>query len=292
LQLPKKYNLPNSKTYLVVGANSPLSLAILDGLPKKNIFVLYHSVPAQKREDVTYFSLSELGKLPKIDVVFIISAFVPDKINSFNDNSELFKVNVELIKKITDFFKDSRLIYASSVSVYNNSHGSIINEDSAIDPVTPYAISKLWGEAIVKQTVNHSILRISSLIGPGVKEKTFVPIIINEALRSNTITLFGNGERMQNYISFSDAGKLFLKAADLNTNTTYLAVSSRSSSNKQIAEIIRTILPEVTIKYEGIDNSPSFNYDAKKTYNELEHIPSKSITDSINEIIKWKKGQF
>jgi nucleoside-diphosphate-sugar epimerase len=242
--------------------------------------------------NVTYLGISELSKLPKIDVVFIISAFIPEKINSFNDNNELFKVNVEFIKKIADHFKDSKLIYASSVSVYNNLPGLTINEDSEIGPLTPYAISKLWGEVIIKQAANYSIFRISSLMGRGVKEKTFLPIIINEALKSNTITLYGNGERKQNYINYTDVSKLFMNASEIIGNSTYLAVSPLSVSNKEVAEVIENILPNVSIQLNGVDGSLSFNYDAKKTYTELNYTPSITVKDSIHEIIKWKKEQF
>jgi len=101
-----------SKTFLVVGSNSQLSLRIIENLPSNNTFVLYNSIPKYKHENILYFSINELNKLPKIDVVFIISAFIPDKINSFEDNQNLYNVNVDFIKKISSNFKDSKLIYA------------------------------------------------------------------------------------------------------------------------------------------------------------------------------------
>ncbi len=280
-----------SKTYLIVGSNSSLSLRIIDNLPAKNTFVLYHSKPKYKHENVTYFSINELGKLPKIDVVFIISAFVPDKINSSENNLDLYNVNVDFINKICNHFKDSRLIYASSVSVYNNFEGNIINETSEVNPIPPYAISKLWGETIIRMTPNFSILRISSLIGRGIKEKTFIPLIITGALKMGEITLLGKGTRQQNYINYMDAGKMFIKASELATNDTYLAVSQKSFSNTEVAEYIKLILPEISISYKGTDNSLSFNYDASKTYSALNFIPEVPIEVSLLEIIKWKQEQ-
>lgn len=281
-----------SKTFLVVGSNSQLSLRIIENLPSNNTFVLYNSIPKYKHENVLYFSISELNKLPKIDVVFIISAFIPDNINSFEDNQNLYNVNVDFIKKISSHFKDSKLIYASSVSVYDNFQGNIIKEDSTLNPTSPYAISKLWGETIIKQASKYSIIRISSLIGKGLKETTFVPMIISSALKSGTITLFGRGVREQNYINFTEAGKMFIKASELSANSTYLAVSNKSVSNKEIAESIKMILPKISIIYKGDDDSLSYKYDASKTYSSLNYTPSITIEESINEIIQWKKEQF
>lgn len=282
----------SSRTYLIVGANNPLSLRLTENLPSKNTFVLYNSAPTFKKEGVTYYGIDDLNKLPKIDVVFIISAFVPDRMDSFNDNLELFNVNIQFIKKISDCFKDSKLIYASSVSIYKNIPGKAISEDSEIDPLSPYAISKLWAEKIIKQTSSYSIFRISSLIGSGIKERTFVPIVINEAFNNKTITLYGNGSRVQNYINYLDVCKLLIKASEIKTNGTYLAVNPLSISNTGVAELIKELIPDVSIKYIGSDASSSFRYNAERTYADLSYTPSITIKESINEILKWKTEQF
>ncbi len=277
---------------MIVGANSPLSLNIIESLPAENTLVLYHSKPKYKREGVKYFSSTELSKIPKVDVVFIISAFIPEPGRNLNSEKELFDVNVEFIKTITTHFKFSRLVFASSVSIYNADSGSIICENSEISPATPYAISKLWGESIVKEAKSYAILRISSLIGKGAKEQTFVPIVIKNAIQNKTITLFGQGERKQNYINYYDAAQMFIRASELSGNGIYLAVGTKSFSNREVAEIIKNILPGTIINYQNEDTSPSYNYNAAKTYEALNYTPLRSLTDSITEIITWKKEQF
>ena len=215
----------------------------------------------------------------------MISAFIPNTKIAYNYNQDLFNVNVEFVNKIVQHFKDSRLIFASSVSVYNNA-GDVIKENSALNPSSSYAVSKLWGEIIVKQVNSYSIFRISSLIGKGVKGETFVPMIINQSIQKKSITLFGSGERKQNYINYSDVAQLFISAAHLNNNSTYLAVNPYSFSNIEVAEKVKSLFPAVNINYLGKDSTESFIYDGSKTFAELNFTPSISLTDSILEIIK------
>lgn len=278
--------------YLVIGANSFLAKEIILRLYKNNFVVgVYHEKTNNLVNGITNIKIEELQLLQdNFDVVFYISAYIPKK-GEFENNNLLSEVNVELPEVICNKFKKARIIYASSVSVFGDNNGMLC-ENSALAPVTQYARSKVEGESIIRQHSNYGIIRISSMYGIGMKLDTFIPQIINMAIKNKRIKLFGIGERMQNYIHVSDVAEFFIGSSRQYINNAYLAVGVRSYSNSEIASIISSYLDNVDIKFEGDDFSNSFRYNAQFTYNSLGVIPKININDGISELIKWQQKEF
>lgn len=285
-----------NQNILIVGSNSILSKPLTDILLLNNfVTIAYSSEKCGVLIENKKFKTVQLNNLfaqqKNYDVVIVISSFVPITIN--DDCVEaLIDVNIKLIDKLTRKFANSFFIYCSSVSVYTPLSNEIISEKSNVSPQNQYSISKLWGEKIVqKHCINNAIVRISSMIGIGMKNNSFIPIIIDKALIEKKITLFGSGNRQQNYIDKTEVAKIIASIITLKKNGLFLAVGSKSYSNTEIAEIVN-IKTNATITYSGTDASTSFIYDNSLTLNELNFTFDKSLEESIEEIIEWKKSQF
>lgn len=281
------------KEVLIVGSNSILSKQlVLDLQSEYNIDVAYSS-----NTDTIYNKTINLIKLEEIftsnkkyDFVIIISAFVP--LNNEENNKKLFEVNVELIERIVNKNINSKIIFCSSISVFTPNKNEIISEKTFATPINNYGLSKLWAEKIIEKKANsYSILRISSIIGIGMKPDTFLPLIINDALKNNKIILFGDGLRLQNYIDVSILSKMVKKCLKYEKNEVFLAVGEKSFTNKEIAQIVKN-KTNCEIVFESIDNSLSFTFDNSFTKKELNFTYEKKIEQSIEELIEWKRKQF
>ena len=233
-------------------------------------------------------ALSELED--KFDAVFYISAYIPRKGEAV-DMQRLFAVNVSLPEQLCERFSRAKIVYASSVSIYGSKSG-VITEESASQEPESYGLSKLWGEAIVRAHARYAVVRISSMYGAGMHSSTFLPLVIENALNQNQITLLGSGTRQQNYIHVADVAQVFVKAAESSVNGVFLAADYRSYSNQEVAEQVTHCLPEIIVYHVGIDNSPSFNYDSSHTYTTLELSHPRALSVGINELIAWKKKQY
>src|SRR5690606_21925531 len=100
----------------------------------------------------------------------------------------------------------------STVSVYEGiQDGRLIDESTPVSASTPYALSKLWGEQIVSKQRDFAILRLSSVYGAGMTPHTFIHRIIQQALDTGRITIFGRGDRLQNYIYVDDAANMLMQ---------------------------------------------------------------------------------
>lgn len=286
----------SNKNILIVGSNSIISNPLVEKLILNNkVTVAFSSNKCGVEINHTNYNTIELKNVLKqtinYDVVIIISSFIPSK-NEKKNIELLYKINIELIELLSYKFYNSFVIFCSSVSVFTPKNNELISEKTNPNPLNEYAISKLWGEKIIQRNCkNYAIVRISSLIGVGMKTNSFIPIIIDKAITEKKITLFGNGNRLQNYITKDDVASIIYKIVTLNKNGLFLATGNRSYTNKEIATLIK-YKTNCDIVFEGIDNSESFEYDNTFTKKELDITYEKSIEKSIEELIEWKRKQF
>ena len=273
---------------LIVGINNFLAVQIAKLLkPKFEIDGIYNNSRDNIPEEVSSYSILQIDKLKdEYDYVYVISAFVPSKLES--DEQKLFDVNVRLIQRLLEQFKRARFILASSVSIYGEQMG-VLDESSSSLNVNSYALSKLWAEDLVKKHHSYGILRISSMYGVGMKTNTFLALIIKSAADKQEITIFGYGSRKQNYIHVRDVAEIFYRTALKDFNFIGLAVSPVSISNFEVATLINENLKEVEVKKIGEDHEISYEYNANYTYKILDFVPTIKLKDGIIELIKWIK---
>lgn len=272
---------------LVIGANGFLGRHILTACKDRgwHTEAVYHRrhdfIPAK----CTSFSVSELDSCPTdYDIIFLVAATIPYG-NLNTPNKALLEANVRLVFTTVSRFENAKIVFSSSVSVYGNPVGTI-SEQSSFNAPNQYGLSKLAGEFIVKQHPRYAILRYSSLYGNGMTSGIFLPRIIKQAREQGTITLYGRGERRQDYLYVSDAAQLALRAACTEKNGIYLGVHGKSASNLEAAQAVQGCFPTCNIIFTGVDNSPSFIYDNTFTREELDFRPQHSLASGIKELCR------
>jgi len=276
------------KKILIIGANGFLGNCLskkcvdlgwsVDGVIHKSS----DNLAAGINEVVPVTSISKLNT-NKYDYVFNVAAFIP--YGAYNTpDKHILETNIELVLTINKNFPAAKVIFASSVAAYGTARG-VTNEKTECISSDIYGLSKLCGELITKHQTNYAIVRFSSLYGKGMYQDTFIPRMINDAKNKKMITLFGDGERKQNYLHVQDAAGYCINAALYGSNDVYLGVSSSSYKNIEIAGIVATNTNNSSITYTGFDDSPSFVYDNKHTQDVLKYTPAISIENGLKELI-------
>lgn len=128
-----------------------------------------------------------------------------------------FKTNIQGTQNVIDACKRhnvKHLIFFSSSSVYGNGNPPL-KETDELNPISPYGISKVAGELLVKSSgVPYTIIRPFSLYGDrGRKDQIFYKWI-NQIKGGGGITLFGDGTAKRgftNVYDLVDAVKLVLE---------------------------------------------------------------------------------
>lgn len=281
------------KKIAIIGANSILAQAIYNKLSINNDVLQVYNTRIDRIKNQNNIELISdfLSKKEKFHTIYFLSSVI-----DFNESKEsiqnIFETNVTLLAQISENFPESKIIHASSVSVYKNSQNEI-TENSELNPQSSYSISKIWAEKITNNHLGGGInIRISSLFGENMNPTTFLPKVIKSAITTKEIVIFGDGSRKQNYISETEAAEYFCAALDYKENGTFLAVNSKSYSNLEVAQLIQQKVKGTTLKFTGIDESPSFIYNNNQTKTELKITEEYSFSNSLSTLIEWTQKQF
>lgn len=278
-------------TILITGIYGFLGSSLAVKLAEKHhVIGLYHINTKPLDSKITvYNKIGDIGIIP--DVIVLCHAAVSSG-NYAEERDVLFNTNVNFTEKVIDSFPDTKLIYISSASIFNND-GNVITENTVSQPQTPYAQSKLEGEKLVMKYPRNCVIRLSSLYGRGMKETTIIPNYCNQALQSKAIQVLGNGCRYQNYIYIEDAIDLIEKAIVYKSiiNFPLLGVADKEYTNAEVAGIVAGFT-EADIVYTGEDNSLSVHYNNELTRKTLGWNTATKLADGLKEYIEWKEKQY
>jgi UDP-glucose 4-epimerase len=277
------------KKTLIVGANSFLAQSLASKL-QSNIFLLFGLLNlSDNRIDYSKYSKLYINREilfdehDDFDYIFLTAAFIPTE--KFEKSDQRYvDTNISLVYETSKKYPNAKIIFCSSISVYGNPLAETLNEESAFNNPGLYGLSKIAGEAIIKNHTSYAILRFSSIWGIGMLNSTYIPRIINQAKTTNQITIWGQGNRLQNYIHVDDASELCIAAVNHPNNITALGVYPKSYSNLELAKLISKKL-NAKIIFENEDLSSSFIFVANKSYKELGMIPRIGITEYIDELL-------
>jgi len=277
---------------LVIGSNGFIANNLINQLKKEHYVVGAYNFNKQNLcEDINHISIDKLDSLDsEFDQVYLLSAFIPVGQISNSERKSMFEANVELVDLVCKKYANSKIIYCSTVSVYNLKGAEIFESDNE-GGLNEYGLSKMWGERIIRTTKNYSIVRLSSVYGTGMKLNTIIPTYISQAIKNNEIKIWGNGSRKQNYIHATDAVNFLISASVLGENDVFLGTACESVSNFQLAEIISN-KTGCKVTFIGNDESSSFYYDNKYTQAKLDYKPSISLEEGIESLIKWIKEKY
>ncbi|ANE52442.1 NAD-dependent epimerase/dehydratase family protein [Flavisolibacter tropicus] len=276
------------KKVLIVGANGFLGRTLLlqclsEGWTVHSLVSSLTNSNCSKADKVFSIETIQESKEDNYDYIFNVAAYIPYLIGS-EKNEKLIDSNIDLVLKLHKWFPDSKIIFASSISVYG-SNKCVLTENSECFHLAEYGLSKLAGELITSYHQQFSIVRFPSLYGKGMYAETFIPRVINDAKAKGEITLFGDGSRMQNYLSVYDAARYCINAALYGENEVYLGIYPKSYSNWQVAELIAIQFEPCKIKFAGADLSKSVCFDNSYTLNKLMYTPEISLEVGLKELI-------
>ncbi len=244
----------------------------------------------QKLEGIEVYGSKNLNEITfEPDFIVMCHATVSSGLNKAGI-IDLFETNVNLTKQILEKFAHSKVIYLSTVSVYKSSIEAI-TENSEILPKTDYAISKFWGEQIVRTHKNSIILRVSSIFGKNMRPNTIIPNYVNQAINNKEIQVWGDGSRIQNYINVTDVVnyiQAIIENFDQFNKSIFLGVSGKEYSNIELANIIADILG-ANILFVKEDLSQSYRYDNSFTKKSLKLAKEMSIDEGLEKYILWRK---
>ena len=237
---------------IVIGSNGFIGSNICETFRKKYQIIGVGRSEISRVEGISYFNFDIASdnfvsimsnKFGICDVIVHTAAMISDKTEeSILLNNCLGALNV---LKLSLVMNAKLIIHISSVPIIGIPSEFPITEEHKVFPNSIYHITKLATENILNLSVSKGIkvthLRITSPVGPGMREDTLLKTLIEKSLKNETISIYGTGSRKQNYIDVRDVVSAVENALIKKRTGVFNIASSSSISNIDLAELcIRT----------------------------------------------------
>jgi UDP-glucose 4-epimerase len=221
-------------------------------------------------------------------LVYLVAAAIPyGSMNSYSD--EMVRTNIGLPLRVAEKFQRCRLVYVSSVSVYGNPLCYPVSEEHPYNNPSAYGLSKLAGEIAVSAHPNHTIQRLSSLYGGGMKAPSFLPLILRQAQERGEITLFGDGSRQQDFLHVQDAARMLVMVGGSQVSGTFNLVNGTAVTNLEAATVVAETVGNVRIRFSGEDHTPSGVYTPHRWQSAFGVLPEMGLRAGIREMIEYEE---
>ena len=267
-----------------------------EGFVGKNLirYLKNYSYVLKTNDQANDLKLSESWKqFEKCDCLIHLAgrSFVP---KSWEEPGKFIENNILLITNALEYCRinKTKLIFLSSY-LYGNCKILPIKEDSPIEANNPYALTKLLSEKLChfyKENfqLNHLILRVFNLYGPGQPNNFLLSKIINQIKYEKFIQLESLKPK-RDYVFIDDLCSAIVKSINYEGHENIFNIGSgKSYSVKEIVDIVQSIYgtsldireKKISRKNEIFNTLADINL-AKK---ELGWAPVYGIREGLNKI--------
>lgn len=200
-------------------------------------------------------------------------------------------INVDATKKLIESLgKDQLLINASTTSFYGKS-GNSCDEDTHVDPVSMYGLTKHRAEQIVSEKENTISLRFATVFGPSPKMR--MDLMVNDftykSIKERNLVLF-DGYAKRTFIHIDDAVAAYLFTIEhrnqMEGGIYNAGGENLNYSKREIAELIKRKIDFKIIDSDIKDKDVRDFIICFDKISKLGFKPQKTVEDGINELIK------
>lgn len=190
-----------------------------------------------------------------------------------------------------------RLVYASSASVYGDPTSLPMSEDSPLDPLTPYCISKLSGEQLCgfyerQHGLSWSALRFFNVYGPGQRTSAYYTSVINHFLNrianGEAPVIDGRGEQSMDFVHVTDVARAVVLALDAPSGGGPVNIGTGVQTS--VAELAAILIAAMGANVEPIFNPRDVlvNHraaDIARARQVLDWEPLVSVKDGMSQLV-------
>lgn len=254
---------------------------------------------------VDYSKLRAIFQNEKIDYVvnFAAETHVDRSISGSKKFIETNILGAYTLLEIIRDFRITKYVQVSTDEVYGEALGEIsFDENSAISPNNPYSVTKTSADMMAlayfrMYNLPVCITRCSNNYGQFQHREKFIPLVITNAIRNQSIPIYGDGSQVRDWIYVLD----HCEAIDTVLHNGECSQVYNIGANYELSniELVRYILgylnkPESLIRFVedriGHDRRYSINYT--KINSQLGWQPTVKFADGISKTIDWYTKNF
>jgi len=257
---------------LVIGGGGYIGSTLVDKLLKNNFRVrvldkfiygeeVFDNLKNDKRleiikGDATNLSILTLA-LRNAKAVVHLAGIVGDPASMVDDKltRHMNIISTRMIKETVKGFRIPKFIFASSCSVYGASD-NILTERSKLNPLSPYAKSKIDSEREIMQDTfdefHPTILRFATVFGHSKKPRFDLVLNLFAALAYNNKTIKVNGgNQWRPFVHVTDAADAIIKVIDAPTNKVSRKIFNVGDDSLNITIMVAANIVQSVFKKNG-----------------------------------------
>lgn len=192
-------------------------------------------------------------QLDGIDVIVHLAAQISVP-RSIDNPDETLSINVDGTSSILSVAEASgvkRILFASSAAVYGDSQQIPIPEDAPLIPQSPYAVSKIVGEELLKRSsIETCSFRFFNVYGPNQSAEggyaAVIPAFKKAISEGIECTIFGDGTQVRDFIHVTDLTRIIGLAIEAKELPAELNLASgEATSLLDLIENLKFLHPEM-----------------------------------------------
>lgn len=224
---------------------------------------------------------------------------------SIQNPTEYQDVNVKGTQNLLEFARHKNIkqfVFASSSSVYGiNKNFPWKESDIALNPISPYASSKMSGELLGHVYsylfgIRFIALRFFTVFGPRQRPDLAIHLFSKKILKGEPIHFFGNGSTRRDYTYVSDTVQGIFNAIQY-TRTPFEVFNLGNHQTVSLSEMISTLEnvfgKKAIIKHlpEQMGDVPITFADISKAEQLLNYFPKTNFKQGIINFKNWLEKQ-
>lgn len=246
--------------------------------------------------------------LEGVDAIIHLAGIVGEPACAKNHKAH-YSINIESTRTLVNCCTDPELdlvrdfIFVSSCSVYGNVQGIYdqVTEETPTSPLSAYAHAKLRSEEIILDKANKiphfhpTILRLTTVFGWSRRPR--LDLVTNffayRAWKEGKIAIFGDGSQYRSLIHVQDVARALVETLEVprfmrSGKIFHVGEEGNNKSVKEIADIVKKILPETHVEY--INDKPTDRRDYRIACRKLGNLvgwkAEYSVEDGIRELLE------
>jgi UDP-glucuronate 4-epimerase len=251
--------------------------------------------------DLDGLSSVELQKIlpQKVDVIIHLAAKAGVR-PSINNPLAYQRTNILGTQMLLDFAKESgvkQFVFASSSSVYGVNKNLPWKEDEQLQPISPYAMTKLAGEMaghVVSSLygIRFIALRFFTVYGPSQRPDLAIHKFVKSILLNQPITMYGDGSTSRDYTYVDDIIQGILAAIQYE-KTLFEIINLGNHYAVSLKDLV-TNIENIVGKKAVIDHQseqpgdvPQTFADVSKAKRLLNYHPTTQLKDGLKFFYDW-----
>jgi UDP-glucuronate 4-epimerase len=244
---------------------------------------------------------SELQKIltQKVDVIIHLAAKAGVR-PSINNPLAYQRTNILGTQMLLDFAKETgvkQFVFASSSSVYGVNENLPWTENERLQPISPYAMTKLSGEMAGHvfsslYGIRFIALRFFTVYGPSQRPDLAIHKFIKSILTNQPITMYGDGSTSRDYTYVDDIVKGIVSAITFDKSL-FEIINLGNNYAVSLKELIANI-EEITGTKARIEKQPEQLGDVPRTFADiskakelLNYQPTTKLQDGLKNFYNW-----